>query len=456
MSFRKRKLLCLLVSFIMLFSAVCMPAGAQTQSELEDKIDQIDAEIAAYEQKLAQMQSDATKQKEYLETLESQIDSVEAKANELQSQIDELNGQINELTAEYNVLKAKIDTKNKNIQKANVLIEQTEAYIDKSSDLLATKLRQSYMQGEESTIKILMGADSLASFLNRLEMLKRSSESSKKTIDEFKQKATTLKKTKAQLEEDKKILAESQAKIVETRNTYTKKKAVLVENQSEFQATVKTIETKYAQVESYIASLDQSSTIVTDRIAQLAQQRAEADAQIDKILEEYYSQQLPSDNNEGDGYEGDYSGGSSSSSGSNESYTTTDTWAWPVGDRDYYITSEFGYRDSVLGTNSNHTAIDISGSGFYGTSIYAARAGTVIFSGDDGYGYGNYVLIDHGDGYVTQYAHNSQNLVSSGDTVTKGQCIAYAGSTGISTGPHLHFAIKYNGEPVDPANFYSY
>ncbi len=477
-----KRILSLLLSVIIAVGAVNLAFYADaTSAEIEagnSTVAELDEKIAASQQKLDELAKDTANQKEYLTTLEAQIDDVEAKATNLQNQIDDLNVEIDSLTQQYGVLKKEINVKTQSIKKANVIITYTQNQIDKSSDQLAMKLRQAYMVGEESTLEILMGADSLASFLNRLEMMKRSSESSKKTIEDFETKVTTVKKTKAQLVKDRQVLADNQQKIVETRTQYIEKKNVLVENQTEFKTTVAQIETKYAEVESIIASYDKESEEYKQYVSDLETQKAQAEDAVSKLIAEYQAQQEqakleqqqqqqatqqtlpPAANNDSDpeeDYDSDYSEDDSSSGSSSDSpvYSTSDTWAWPVGSREFYISSDYGYRDSVLGTNSNHAAVDISGSGFYGSSIYAARAGTVIFSGDDGYGYGNYVLIDHGDGFTTQYAHNSQNLVNEGDTVEKGQLIAYAGSTGISTGPHLHYAIKYDGEPVDPADYHS-
>lgn len=126
----------------------------------------------------------------------------------------------------------------------------------------------------------------------------------------------------------------------------------------------------------------------------------------------------------------------------------SDTFPVPV---DGVISSHFGMRrHPIYGDNRFHYGIDISAP--EGTSIYALREGRVIFSGEQG-GYGNIVIVDHGDGFITKYAHNKVNLVKEGDVVDADTVIAQVGSTGLATGPHLHFEIKYNGEHVDPVTF---
>lgn len=451
-----KRLLCLVLCLSFLVGAVKFSgnfdASAQSQSDYEDKIAKIDGEIAAYEEKLNALAADAEKQKEYLDTLEAQIEVVESKANELQTQISAINNEISELTVQYNQLKNEINMKNQNIKKANILISQNEKHIADNKNLLSAKLRSAYMNGNESTLKILMGSDSLASFLTRLEMMKRTSESDKKTIETFKETVITLKKAKVQLEEDKKIIVEKQKQVVETANKYIERKKVLEKSQEEYKATLSQIETKYTGIETYIASLDKNSSVYQNYITQLEQERAAADAALDEFISNYYATQttLPADNGSDEDYNGS---GGSSSSGSNY-YESSDEWAWPIGGGSYYISAYYMDPTYLAEIGSYHYGLDISGSGFYGTPIYAARGGTVISSGDAGDGYGYKVIIDHGDGFITVYAHNSQLTVSLGDYVSKGQLIAYAGSSGYSTGPHLHYEIRYNGEKIDPAPYH--
>ncbi|MGE5583592.1 MAG: M23 family metallopeptidase, partial [Bacillota bacterium] len=126
----------------------------------------------------------------------------------------------------------------------------------------------------------------------------------------------------------------------------------------------------------------------------------------------------------------------------------TGKYIWPVNGR---ITQMFGWRrHPILRKREFHTGLDISVP--LGTEIAAADSGVVIFSGFNG-GYGKMITIDHGSSFSTLYAHTSLILVDKGQTVTKGQIIAKAGSTGLSTGPHLHFEIRKNGAPVNPLNY---
>lgn len=128
---------------------------------------------------------------------------------------------------------------------------------------------------------------------------------------------------------------------------------------------------------------------------------------------------------------------------------TTGSFIWPL-PHTHNITSLMEWRWGRM-----HNGIDIAGGNDYGQPIIAADGGIVTFSGNDGGGYGNYVMIDHGNGYMTVYGHASELACSTGDYVGQGETIAYVGSTGNSTGPHLHFEIRLNGEYQDPLNYVS-
>lgn len=129
--------------------------------------------------------------------------------------------------------------------------------------------------------------------------------------------------------------------------------------------------------------------------------------------------------------------------------SSTGAFIWPL-PYTHNITSYYEWRWGRM-----HNGLDIAAGGVYGQSIIASDGGTVTFAGNDGGGYGNYVIIDHGNGYVTLYAHCSSLAVNSGQYVSQGDVIAYVGSTGNSTGPHLHFEIQVNGSPTNPLEFVS-
>lgn len=442
-----KKLLCLLLCFCLIFGAA-LNAAAQTEEELQQNVEDIQQEIEQQQQALDQLNESAQAQKQELQKLEDELDEVESEAAELQAQVHNTNEKIVKLTDLYNELTDEIEEKNKSIVRTTATIKETEKSIEKGKADLAAKLRSAYINGNESTLEILMGAENLASFLTRLELMKRTSENDKKMIVDFEKKVTTLNKAREKLEKDKATIEEDQKKVSETKKEYVVRKNELEVKQKEYKSKIAEVEKRYSKVEAYIEEIDREGAAYQSYIDELERKEAEASQELEEFIKNYLAENPPlsTDNNEVED--------SSSSSSGDGYYQSNDTWAWPIGDRDYVITSYYGYRESIFGEDPFHGAVDISGGNFYGTSIYAARAGTVIRSSSETYGYGNCVVVDHGDGFVSLYAHNSYNAVSVGDYVQKGQLVAYAGSTGYSTGPHLHYEIRYNGETVNPANYH--
>lgn len=451
-----KKILCVLLCFTLVFTAIAFSApnntaSAATKTELEDKIDEIDEKIAANKKKLNELKNKKESQKEYLDTLEDQIEAVESKATNLQTQISVVDAEIDELNKHLKQLGSEITLLEEEIAKIEKKIVKTKKNIDETSHLLAQQIRAAYMGSNESTLKILMGADSLASFLTRLEMMKRTSENQKKVIDDFKAKVTELRKQEEELEEDKKTYDGKKSELELKKEEKVEKKSELLTKQAEHKRTMKSLEKKYDEIEVYITSLDKSSKAYQNYIKELEKEKKAADAEINKILSEYYA----TSNQQSTTLAGSNANPNPTTkpSGSGGGYNSKASWAWPLGKASCYISSGYGYRDPSVSGWGFHGGMDIAGGGITGKPVYATRAGRVITAVTSNSGYGIYVLIDHGDGYSSLYAHMSVRYVSAGDTVSKGQMIGRVGSTGNVTGPHLHFEIRYYGEKKDPAKF---
>lgn len=456
-----KKILCVLIALVLaatplmlLNPSVIASALPQEKENLENRIDEIDAQIAANKQKLESLKNKKDKQLEYLEALENQIETVEGKVSNLQTQIDTIDNQVKKLNTELNQLDNEITEINGDISKAEKDIVTMNNNITSTSDQLAAKLRSSYMNGSESALKILMGSDSLASFLTRLEMMKRTSERDKSLILGFRDKVTKLNKTKEKLEKDKVAVSEKINEANEKKALSLEKKAELKKKQKAHDATMSDLESKYAEVEGIISGFDKSSAEYKKYNSELQKEKAAADAEIDRILSEYYATQttLPVNNNEPTTAKPS-TGGSTTTKPAGPSYTAKGDWIWPLGNASCYISSPYGYRSASISGNSFHGGTDIAGGGISGKPVYASRAGKIITAVTSNRGYGIYVLVDHGDGYSTLYAHMSARYVSAGDNVSKGQMIGRVGSTGNSTGPHLHFEVRYYGEKKNPMNF---
>lgn len=431
---KTKRIISLLLALLMFFTVVGTEVYAATKEELENKIEQLDGQIAANKNKLNALKGKKEKQKEYLETLEKQLDTVEEKATSLQVQVNTLDKSISKLDKQINTLSKDIKKTKKQIKKAEDDIVTMEETIENTSDRMAEKLRASYMKGSESTLQILMGADSLASFMTRLEMMKRTSEKDKKDIEDFRDTVVSLKDTRKQLISDKKALDEKREERKESKEKLVTERSALKKKQKEYNSTVSQLENQYDEVDDYVKELDKSSAAYESYIKKLEKEKKAADAEIDRILKEYYQNQPTGGN-------------------ANGSYDTSSSWAWPLGSASCYISSHYGYRNPSISGWGFHGGTDIAGGGIHGKPVYATKAGKVITAVTSNSGYGIYVLIDHGNGYSSLYAHMSARYVNTGDTVKKGQMIGRVGSTGNSTGPHLHFEIRVYGEKKNPMNY---
>ena len=446
-----------LLCAVLIFSAVVYTADfniaeALTQQELQEKSEKIDAEIKANQKKLNEIKNNKKAQQEYLDTLESQIKALKSKVDNIQTQMNTVETEITNYTVQINQLNKEIKQTNKQIKEAEKQINEIEKDIDSKADSLSKKLRSNYVNGTESPLKILMGADSLASFLTRLEMMKRISESEKKTITEFKEKMETLQSTRDLLEKDKKELKEKKTELSSSKKAKEEKQSDYKDKMSQQEKVLKDLEKQQNDVEKLISSLDNSSKVYQNYISNLESEKKAADAEINQILSEYYANQnggttkptLPAQN-----------ANPVTKPDTNGSYNSGDSWAWPLGSAACYISSPFGNRDASVSGWSFHGGVDIAGGSgkLHGKPVYATRGGTVITAVTSDSGYGIYVLIDHGGGYSSLYAHMSVRYVNVGDTVQKGQMIGRVGNTGNSRGAHLHFEIRYYGEKQDPMKY---
>lgn len=399
---------------------------AATQSELEDKIDRLNSEIDSNKEKISELESQKEKNEAYLNTLETQIAAVQEKANTIEAQIKEIDKEI----AAYD---KQLDKLAKSIEKTKTKIKENQASVDEAKGELSALMRNSYVNGKETVLELFMGASDLASFLTHLEMMKRTSENEKRVIDDFTAKIEKLKESKNEL-------SKTQAEVKETKQKSVEKKSELETKQAEYKATSTQLTANKTKVQSLLDEIDQSSALYQSYIKKLSSEKQAADAEIAEIIR----QKAQVNNNT-------QTTTDSSDSGSTGGNTSGASWGFPAASG--YVNSGFGNRDASISGWSTHGGVDITGSGYYGTPIYATRAGTVIAANYGTTGYGNYVIIDHGDGYTSLYGHCSSLLVSAGQSVSKGQHIANAGSSGNSTGPHLHFEVRYNGEKQNPLNY---
>lgn len=363
-----------------------------------------------------------------VQDLQGQIDSSRLEQENWQQVIEDVSAKLKQIQADLDAANARLQSIQKKQAEINAQIAQTqneivkmEAYLKTRQNVLNRRVRAIYMHGQLNYLEVILGANSFSDFANRVELLKRVIRSDYNLILEIQKQKAAIEAKKAQLEEDKRQLDALAAEAEKTRQEIAKKKA----EQQKVLDAAKSNKAAAAQMEQDLnAQLASVRNLIQQRLA-----AAEAARQA--------AQQQAASDDEGGG------------SGSDDNYVQgTGAMGWPCSGP---ITSPFGYRTHpIFGTTIFHAGIDIGVD--YGTPIHAADSGVVVYSGWIS-GYGNAVIIDHGGGISTLYGHNQSLAVSEGQSVSKGSVIAYAGSTGNSTGPHCHFEVDVNGSPVNPMGY---
>jgi len=341
-----------------------------------------------------------------LDAIQDQIDKMEQELNEgkkqsgaLLSEIRTLEKQIYSAEVELNGLQRNINSTKSMISRKMAELDVLEEDIAVQSENLNARLRTMYKNGEVGILTVLMGSADMSDFMTNLDMVQRIYDSDAELLEQLQGQYDQVIGQKMELQA--------------LRDT-------LLGQQAEESARQEALQASKGQVQTKKAVIDRDNATLEKQVDAL---NAEANALTAKIL--------------GLQGTGSYIGG---------------TMCWPS-QASTRISSPFGYRiHPILRVKKMHTGIDIAAAS--GTNILAANAGTVITAGwNNSYGY--MVMIDHGGGIVTLYAHSSKLLVNKGTVVGRGQAIAKVGSTGMSTGPHLHFEVRVNGVYKNPRDYVS-
>lgn len=407
---RRRRALPLLISLALIFTFLSTPlAGAVTESDLrahEEAARRAREAAAAAQSEADRLSREVAQLDQTIDRIQGEIDAVADDISSATDRTDRLNAEVDELRARVNAKQGEIDV--------------TQAEYERQRALLADRLKATYKDGDYVYLELLLDSRSIEDLIARTALVQRVLRSNEEIARGLKQTRISLEQAKAEIERD---LAAVDAKRAEAQAEEDRLRNLRAQHQSKLNAQ------KTAQ--------DQKADLVAENTANAKRLRALAEAEeaeSAKIAAELYGT--------GSGY---FAG----------------VMAFPVPGFEQVPTggSAFGYRiHPILGYRKMHTGIDIGGravgKSIDGAPIVAAADGTVIYTGYRG-GYGNTIIIDHGNGVTTLYAHlrSGSFKVSSGQSVSKRDGIGAVGSTGLSTGPHLHFEVRINGNPVDPMKY---
>ncbi|MCD8219257.1 MAG: peptidoglycan DD-metalloendopeptidase family protein [Ruminococcus sp.] len=480
-----------------------VPVSAKTLSELQEEREANEAKIAEKQKELDSLQSDLEKNEEYQEVLQEKIALQQDNLDIAVEELDRINESIDETTEA--------------ISKTEDEITVMEADIEIGLDEFKLRLRAMYVQGSDSLATVLVGATDFYDLLSKYELMSRVAKHDNDLVNQLKEDLEACNEKKEQLEVEKASLSKQQSEQQEKKSKFTAALLELQDTYAETTEAQETMEREKEKLNAGVKTLEENNEALNEQeeeikaaiaaaaekkrqeeeaaekaeqerlaaeaaaaVAEKAEQeRLAAEATAAAAAEEEKEAQEEDESSESaaedstDSSEAEEQDTDSSEEASNNAATEAEeeaetettssasstSFSWPCPGY-YTISSGFGSRWST-----NHNGIDIAG-GNAGAAVTASRSGTVVrvvnscthnyaksSSCGCGGGYGNYVVIQHDSTYSTLYGHLASVTVSVGDTVSHGQTIGYVGSTGFSTGFHLHFEVRVNGTQVDPMQY---
>lgn len=332
----------------------------------------------------------------------TKLEYVQGEMGETLKKVEELNDSITDYEAQYSDLENQITTLENQIKTGSAQIQEIQEEYDRKEKILKRRTVALYEAGETTYLDFLLTSKSIVEFLSNYFMISEIIEYDNNLLEELDYKRTKLEEAKQKQEEQEKELRVAKNKINSTN--------ILLNN------------TKILK-ENYMLKLTDEEKALQEQIAQYKEEQADLER---KIL------------------------ASINWTGTMSIKFTGGVMVWPIAMEGTYITSGYGNRmHPIQGVYKNHAGIDISGSNVNGAPVVAAADGVVTYAGWIG-GYGNCIIINHGSGIVSLYGHGSETVATVGQVVKQGDIVMKVGSTGNSTGPHVHFEIRKNGEVVDP------
>lgn len=415
-----------IITAIMLTLIFCMQPVCNVQATEESNLSEA-------QQEKKTLENDLQKAKEL-------IDSLKGSKEDIQSEVEKLDKQLNEISGKVKEFESRLSKKRQEIADTESALNKAKEQEKKQYRNMKKRIQFMYENGQTSYVEMLLSADSFTDFLNAVEYITQISQYDRKMLKEYQNMQVTIADTQKTLETDYASLQSLQAKVQEEKQAVaaleSAKKGELndvADDLTDAQSVAKAYEAEIQAQNEVIAQIQAAQKRAAEQ--QAAQQQAQAAEENQGATDAAGENQNTAQN--------------TTPSGNGQS-TGSMMWPCPSSKR---VTSDYGPRTSPTnGASSNHKGIDIGAA--YGADIVAADGGTVLVATYSSSG-GNYVIIDHDGGLCTVYMHASSLTVSAGQTVSKGQVIAKVGSTGISTGNHLHFGVTLNGVYVSPWGYVS-
>lgn len=433
-------------------------ASAKSSKEIKEEINALKGDRTAIWAQLSELEGEQDANWESIEEMVAQKNNIDQQIGLLYTEIENINAQIRSYTELIAANQEELDA--------------AEAKLAELNEKNKERIQAMEEEGEISYWSVLFKAKSFTDLIDRLNMMEEIHEADQRRMNELSEAAAAVVQARESLATEKAALEESRVALKESQTALDEKRAEADALLAELNADKRALDQMEADYEAEEATL--SAQIAAAEVEYTKALKAEEEArrkaeeerkrkeEEERKRKEEEEKKKQEEANKGSGSSGGGSGNSGGNSGgssggssggdsgsSGGSSSSSESWGRPCSWRK--LTSPYGYRiHPTLGTRKFHNGVDLAND--QGTPIRAARSGKVTVATYGGT-YGYYVTINHGDGYSSLYAHMTHYIVSKGQSVTKGQVIGYMGSTGRSTGPHLHFSIFYNGSSVNPMNY---
>lgn len=421
---KTRKILSVILAIIFVASAMSLTTYALTDAEKQEyknKIEDIKAQIEENKKKIEELDVEASKYDGQIATLQEKISVIQDQIDLHNQEIAIIDEDIEKIDAQIDGIQKEIDTLNAQVKQLDAQVATLEKEKEETYKLLGERIRASYMAGASTSLEYLISSNEFEfqSYLERVELLQRVAEHDDAIVTKLEKNIENISIKLAEIEDVKTRLGTKIGELDFAKSEYEAKKQEQVDARAVVEAEEAKIQAEFNKVRDIVSKLDSRS--------------AEYEAAIDKSEEDILEfENKLSDKNVfyGSGNAGDM--------------------CWPLPYDDVYVSSRFKIR-----WGRQHNGIDTCRwSGTHGADVVSVKDGTIeVACWGWGGGYGNYVVVNHGDGVLTYYAHLSNITVSVGQSVQQGQVIGQAGNTGQSYGAHLHFGIMINGSWVNPLNY---
>ncbi len=341
--------------------------------------------------------------KSKIEEQNQKLEYVQGEISDAVKEIEEIDDKIKDCESQIEDLKTKLAESKKNMDEVTEKYNKVKAEYDKNEKLFQERMVALYEAGDTTYLDVLLSSASITDFISNYYLIERLADYDSQLLTKIESQKKELEESKSKIEEEEKKLQELKSNAIKLTTT-----------------------------------LKNSRTLQKSKMDKLTEEEKGIQEEINKykIEEANIENQIKQATNDGE-YQLQYTGG---------------VMLWPVAKEGTVITSPFGTRNHpIQGVVKLHSGIDIGGAG-YGAKVVAAEDGVVSFAGTLG-GYGNCVIVNHGGGISTLYGHGQTLLTTVGTNVKKGDIIMEGGSTGNSTGPHLHFEVRVNNIAVNPATY---